>query len=65
MWTAPIVAEIHQIRAQITAQTGDDSHALSLEAERAAKEAMEKFGMNWQAQNPAVPFAKVSTKVDE
>ncbi len=54
MWTDPIVAKIHQIRAQITAQTGDNSHALSLEAERAAQEAMEKFGIKWTSTPPTV-----------
>lgn len=49
MWTDPIVADIHAIRASITEQVGDSSHALTLEAERLAKQAMEKFDMHWQS----------------
>jgi hypothetical protein len=57
MWTDPIVADIHNIRANITARVGDNSHALTLEAQRMAKEAAEKFGMRWQTAVPA-PRAK-------
>lgn len=53
MWTDPIVADIHDIRTNITAQAGDNSHALTLAAQRMAKEAAEKYGMHWKSAAPS------------
>lgn len=47
MWTDPIVAQIHQTRADITRQAGDNSHAITLAAQRMAQEAAQKFGVQW------------------
>jgi hypothetical protein len=52
MWTDTIVAYIHKIRADITARARDNSHALTLEAQRMAQEAAEKYGMRWQSAAP-------------
>jgi precorrin isomerase len=60
MWTDPIVADIHEIRASITSRAGDNSHALTLEAERLAKEAAEKYGMQWHSTAPSQRPAAVA-----
>ncbi len=65
MWTDPIVAEIHQIRAQMTAQAGDSSQALSREAERAAQAAMQTFGMRWKSKAPSARAATTRLQVDK
>ncbi len=59
MWTDPIVADIHHIRADIVAKTGDSSHAITLEAKRLTQEVAKKFGMHWKSIKPA-PYAEVS-----
>ena len=48
MWTDPIVAQIHQTRADITLKAGDNSHAITLAAQRMALEAAQKFGVQWR-----------------
>jgi hypothetical protein len=58
MWTDPIVAEVHAIRADIVARAGDNSHDITLEAKRLTQEIAEKFGMRWQRASP-VPVKTV------
>ena len=52
MWTDPLVAEIHNIRAAITAKVGDTSRALTIEAKRLSGEAAQKYGMHWKTTAP-------------
>jgi hypothetical protein len=59
MWIDPIVADIHNIRASITARAGDNSHALTIEAQRLAKEASEKYGTRWKSTAPPPRMAAV------
>ena len=58
MWTDPIVAQIHQTRADITLKAGDNSHAITLAAQRMAQEAGQKFGVQWRKLPLAVPAPK-------
>ena len=61
MWTDPIVAEVHQTRAEITLKAGDNSHALTLAAERLAQDTTRKFGMQWQ-RLPVTPPARAQAE---
>lgn len=58
MWTVPIVAEIHHTRADITLKAGDNSHAITLAAQRMAQEAAQKFGVQWRKLPLAAPAQK-------
>lgn len=59
MWTDPIVAQIHQTRADITLKAGDNSHAITLAAQRMAQEAAQKFGVQWRT----LPISKHTQKL--
>jgi hypothetical protein len=60
MWTDPLVTEIHNIRAAITAKVGDTSQALTLEAKRLSSEAATKYGMRWKTTTPTPRTTTVS-----
>ena len=62
MWIDPIVAQIHQTRADITLKAGDNSHAITLAAQRLAQEAAQKFGVQWRKLPLAVPTQKPTEK---
>jgi hypothetical protein len=62
MWTDPIVAQIHQTRADITLKAGDNSHAITLAAQRMAQEAAQKIGVQWRKLPMAVPVQKPMEK---
>ena len=61
MWNDPIVADIHKIRADITATAGDNSHALTLEAKRLSQEAAQKYGMRWKSVVPVKKTADLAS----
>jgi hypothetical protein len=48
MWTALIVEQIHQTRADITLKAGDNSHALTLAVQEMTRAAGVKFGVQWR-----------------
>ena len=52
MWNDSIIAEIHKIRADITAHVGANSRALTLEAKRLSQAAEEKHCMQWKRVAP-------------
>ena len=62
MWTDPIVAQIHQTRADITLKAGDNSHAITLAAQRMAQEVAQKFGVQWRKLPLAAPARKPTGK---
>ena len=62
MWTDPIVAQIHQTRADITLKAGDNSHAITLAAQRMAIEAAQKFGVQLRRLPLAGPAQKPMKK---
>jgi hypothetical protein len=48
MLTDPIVAQIHQIRSELTALVGDESHALTVAAQTMREQLSTTFGMQWR-----------------